>query len=360
MVLNVSFPQRWPLVYGGPAGEGKIRVTADDFSVNESLSFVPDGSGEHVFLQIEKRHENTDYVAARLARFSGIARRDVGYAGMKDRHARTTQWFSVWLPGKEEPDWTAFNTDTITVLQAMRHGKKLRTGALSRNAFQIAVRDWCGDRVILEKQLHSIKAQGIANYFGEQRFGHGGENVAKALAMFRGQRVKREQRSLYLSAARSYLFNRILALRIEQHCWNRALPGDALMLDGSHSFFKCEIPDADIEQRVAAGKLHPTGRLWGKGRIEVSGMALALEEQLVAAYPELARGLENAGVDGERRALRVNVADLQWEFVAANDLLLRFSLPAGSYATALLREVAALEDHSGTPPSLRPETGVLP
>lgn len=344
MIPNATFPQHWLFVYGGPSGEGKIRVTADDFVVNESLSFVPDGKGEHVFLQIEKRHENTDYVAGQLAKFSGVARRDVGYAGLKDRHARTTQWFSVWLPGKEEPDWAAFNTETVTVLQTVRHHKKLRPGALSHNAFQITVRDWSGDRESLEKRLQLIKTHGIANYFGEQRFGHGGQNVAKALAMFQGQRVKREQRSIYLSAARSYLFNCILALRIEQGNWNQALPGDALMLDGSHSFFKCALPDADIEQRIATGKLHPTGTLWGKGRIEISGAALALEEQVIAAYPELATGLESAGVDCERRALRVNVADLEWEFIAANEWLLRFSLPAGSYATSVLREVVAVEE----------------
>jgi tRNA pseudouridine13 synthase len=336
-----NFSLQWPFVYGGPSGQGKIRATADDFVVNESLSFTPDGAGEHVFLQIEKCNENTDYVAGQLAKFSGVAKRDVGCAGLKDRHARTRQWFSVWLPGKAEPDWAAFNSDSVTVLQAVRHGKKLRTGALSGNDFQIVVRDWSGDRERLTQQLQAIKNRGIANYFGEQRFGHGGQNVAKALAMFQGQRVKREQRSIYLSAARSFLFNRILALRVEQDNWNRVLPGDALMLDGSHSYFKCEAPDADIEQRMAAGKLHPTGALWGRGRPDVSCAALDFETQAIAAYPELASGLENGGVDMDRRALRVTIAGIQWEFIAANALLLRFSLPAGSYATAVLREVIA-------------------
>jgi tRNA pseudouridine13 synthase len=339
-----SFPQQWPFVYGGPSVRGKIRAAADDFVVNESLSFTPDGAGEHVFLQIEKCNENTDYVAGRLAKFSGVAKRDVGYAGLKDRHARTVQWFSVWLPGKADPDWTAFDSGNVTVLQAIRHGKKLRIGALAGNSFQITVREWQGDRERLVRQLQAIKTHGIANYFGEQRFGHDGRNIAKALAMFQGQRVKREQRSIYLSAARAYLFNRILALRIERHNWNRALPDDALMLDGSHSYFKCADIDDDVEQRVASGKLHPTGALWGRGRSDVAGAALELEKQALDACPELAAGLESSDVDMARRALRVNVADLQWEFSGANDLLLRFSLPAGSYATALLREAAATAD----------------
>lgn len=339
-----SFPQQWPFVYGGPSGQGKIRVTADDFIVNEILSFTPEGSGEHVFVQIEKRHENTDFIAGQLAKFGGVAKRDVSYAGLKDRHARTTQWFSVWMPGKADIDWTAFNADNITVLQSLRHSKKLRTGALSGNAFEIVVRDWLGDREAVQQQLSELKVHGFANYFGVQRFGHGGQNVAKALAMFKGQRVKREQRSIYLSAARSYLFNRILALRVKQGNWNQALPGDAMMLNGSHSFFKCETPDADIEQRVAAGQLHPTGSLWGRGQPDISDAALALEIQALDGHSELVTGLENFGVEMERRALRVNVADLQWEFIAPDALRLRFSLPAGSYATSLLREIVTVDE----------------
>jgi tRNA pseudouridine13 synthase len=341
--MKPDFLGEWPFVYGGPHAHGKIRASADDFVVDETLSFTPDGSGEHAFLQVEKRSENTDFVAGLLAKFCGVAKRDVGYAGLKDRHACTTQWFSVWLPGKEDPDWAAFNGEGTKILHATRHSKKLRSGALSANTFQIVIRDWSGDRETTERQLQAIKTGGIANYFGEQRFGHGGQNVAKALEMFRGQRVKRELRSVYLSAARSYLFNSILAIRVEQGNWNMVLPGDALMLDGSHSFFRCAQPDADIESRIANGKLHSTGVLWGRGLSDASDTALELEMRIIGAYPELAAGLEKSGVDMARRALRVNVPDLQWQFVSRSDLQLSFSLPAGSYATAVLWEIVAAD-----------------
>jgi tRNA pseudouridine13 synthase len=204
--MNIEIPI-WHYVYGSPSGVGKIRTVPEDFIVYESLAVEPSGEGEHVFLQIQKTSENTEYVARQLARFANVRQRDIGYAGLKDRHAVTTQWFSVWLPGKSEPDWMAFATDNMKVLHIVRHARKLKRGVLSGNRFEITIRDWQGDQAKTIGQLGLIKANGIANYYGEQRFGNQGQNVNKALTMFRGDKVKREQRSLYLSAARSYLFN---------------------------------------------------------------------------------------------------------------------------------------------------------
>ena len=204
----------WPYVYGQPSGQGKIRSVPEDFIVKENLAFEPSGAGEHAFLQIEKTGENTDYVARQLARFANVRQRDVSFAGLKDRHAVTTQWFSVWLPGKADPDWTQFETDSMKVLQSVRHARKLKRGVLSGNSFKLIIRDWQGDQDKTIRQLEAIKANGIANYYGAQRFGNEGQNVNKALAMFQGAKVGREQRSLYLSAARSYLFNQILAYRV--------------------------------------------------------------------------------------------------------------------------------------------------
>jgi tRNA pseudouridine13 synthase len=339
--MTIEIPV-WPYVYGSPSGAGKIRSIPEDFIVHEQLAFEPSGNGEHVFLLIQKTGENTDYVARQLARYANVRQRDIGYAGLKDRHAITSQWFSVWLPGKSEPDWAAFETSHIKVLQSIRHARKLKRGVLLGNGFQIVIRDWQGDRAKTNKQLILIKANGIANYYGEQRFGNQGRNVDKALAMFRGERVNREHRSLYLSAARSYLFNQILSIRVAESTWNQAIAGDTFMFDGSQSCFKSQIPDAEILRRVDAKIIHPSGVLWGKGDIDVSGDAFAIENKIITTYGELADGLTANGVEKARRPLRVNVADLEWQFLDQTTLQLRFNLPAGSYATSLLRELIAI------------------
>ena len=338
MVDSISIPD-WPRAHGGPAGEGRIRCSPDDFIVNERSGFEPSGSGEHVFVQIQKSAENTDYVARQLAKFSSVTNRDVSYAGLKDRHALTTQWFSVWLPGKEEPDWAGFETENIRILQSIRHQKKLKRGALSGNDFILTVRDWSGDKGQLEQILMTIKNQGVPNYFGTQRFGRAGRNVENALRMFKGVRVKRQQRSIYLSAARSFLFNEILASRIQKQQWNQAVSGDTFIFDQSGSYFKSAHMDESIHCRLNSGTIHPTGVLWGKGEIDVFADALAIETAVLKRYPAIMQGLADAAVAMGRRALRVKLQNLRWQFIGAADLQLAFFLPAGSYATSVLREM---------------------
>lgn len=333
----------WPCVYGGPCGTGKLRSVPEDFLVDEMLSFEPSGAGEHAFLRIRKTGENTEFVARQLARFADVRQRDIGYAGLKDRHAVTTQWFSVWLPGKPDPDWGAFASESIEVLQAVRHARKLQRGVLAGNSFILTIRAWQGEREAAESRLAAIKSAGFPNYFGEQRFGHQGRNIEQALAMFAGKKVGREQRGIYLSAARSFLFNQVLAERVEQGNWNAPLPGDVFMFDGSHSRFKADADDPGVAERVAAGVLHPSGVLWGQGDPVASDAVMALEAGVAGRFPELAAGLESCGVERERRPLRVNAPDLTWRFVD-DCLRLQFSLPAGSYATALLRELLVWDD----------------
>jgi tRNA pseudouridine13 synthase len=343
--MTIEIPA-WPYVYGSPSGVGKIRTIPEDFVVYENLAFEPSGDGEHVFLQIQKTGENTDFVARQLARYANVRQRDIGYAGLKDRHAVTTQWFSVWLPGKSEPDWATFETDNMKIMYTVRHARKLKRGVLSGNRFEITIRDWQGDQAKTVEQLSSIKANGIANYYGEQRFGNQGQNVNKALVMFNGMKVGREQRSLYLSAARSYLFNQILSIRVAEATWNQGLIGDTYMFDCSNSSFKSQLPDAEILRRLAAKTIHPTGVLWGKGEIDVSADAFAIEHKIVDDYVELAEGLVAFGVEKARRALRVNVDNLDWQFSNKTTLKLSFTLPAGSYATSVLREVIGLQVHN--------------
>ncbi len=333
----------WEYAYSGPACTGKIKTIPDDFIVEEQLPFHPDGSGEHVFLQIEKCGENTEYVARLLARFAGVRQRDVSVAGLKDRHARTTQWFSVWLPGKDAPDWQQIKTESIKVVQSLRHARKLKRGVLSGNRFKILIRELQGDKAKIEAQLQQIKATGFPNYFGVQRFGHQGQNVNKALSLFQGAKVKREQRSIYLSAARSYLFNQLLARRVIEGNWNQAVSGDVCIFDQSNSYFKATELDASVLQRIKLGEIHPAGLLFGKGERETSALALEFEDSIIDSNAELVDGLIRYDLKSDRRSLRIMVRDLQWEFKPDSELLLSFSLPAGCYATSLIRELIEIE-----------------
>lgn len=329
----------WAYAYNGPYCMGKIKTIPDDFIVEEQLSFEPEGVGEHSFLLIEKCGENTEFVARLLARYAGVRQRDVSYAGLKDRHARTTQWFSVWLPGKNDPDWKLAETDNIKILKNLRHIRKLKRGVLSANKFRILIREWQGDKLTIEKQLQQIKAQGMPNYFGLQRFGHQGQNINKAIAMFQGAKVKREQRSIYLSAVRSYLFNQLLEKRIEEGSWNQAVSGDCFIFDQSNSYFKTDELDDSLCQRTKAGEIHPTGLMFGKGGSETTGQAYEIEKTVVDYNSALTDGLVKYDLSQSRRSLRVFVDNLDWEFQQNSTVLISFSLPAGSYATSFLREL---------------------
>lgn len=334
-----------PYAFGGPSGTGRLRVEPEDFSVREVPICEPDGAGEHVWLWVRKRNANTDWVARQLARFAGVTPREVSYAGLKDRRAVTEQGFSVQLPGKadpaRDPDWTAARIEGVEILRAARHSRKLKRGALRGNAFELRIRALTGERAVLETRLHAIAARGMPNYFGVQRFGRDGGNLAAAAAMLRGEgpRVDRHVRGLYLSAARSFLFNQVLAARVRDGSWERAVPGDALQLDGRRAWFIAQPDDPDIETRVHALDVHPTGPLWGRGALETQDAARALEEVCLAPFADWCKGLERAGLEQDRRALRVCARELTWTWNAADELTLRFSLPAGSYATALLREL---------------------
>jgi tRNA pseudouridine13 synthase len=270
---------------------------------------------------------------------------DVGYAGLKDRNAVTSQWFSLRLAGRPEPDWTELESDEIQILERVRHRRKLRRGALQGNRFRLLIRALSGQRPALEQRLEQLRRGGFPNYFGEQRFGHGYANLEHADALFarRLKRVDRHRRGLYISAARSQLFNQVLAARLEQGNWNRPLAGDLLMLEGTQSWFPAPETDPELEQRAAQLDLHPTGPLWGRGRNQLGGLAKALEAAVLADFEAWRQGLEHCGLSQERRALRVAAVDLAWTFPAADELELSFSLPAGSYATALLRELLEVD-----------------
>lgn len=334
-----------PGAFGPPPLRGVLRLAPADFAVEEMLGFAPDGSGQHRLIHLQKRELNTAEVADALARLADVARNAVGYGGRKDRRALTSQWFSVDLAGREEPDWAqglveAFG-DRVRLLAVSPHRRKLRIGTLTGNHFRIRVRDVSGDRAAAEARWAQIMASGVPNYFGPQRFGERGGNVRQALAWFAGERLSRRSlRDLLLSSARSALFNQLLAARVGEGSWNRAELGDVLQLDGRGSWFVFgahDVPD-DIAHRVDAGDLHPTGPLWGADEPATGERIGALERSLSAAYPELTAGLIRFGLRQDRRALRVmpRNGQLLWQ---GDDLELAFTLPPGAFATTVLKEL---------------------
>ena len=322
---------------------GRIRCSPEDFVVEELPSFGATGEGEHLLLTIRKRGMNTVFCAERIARWAGIDVCDVSYAGMKDRHAVTTQRFSVRLPKKIAPDVTLLNDDECQVLDANWHNRKLARGALAGNRFTLMLRELQGGREVLESGLRILAEQGVPNYFGEQRFGAEQTNVGKALGMFEGRRVDPAKRSIYLSAARSHLFNQVLAMRVEQRIWNTAMDGEVWMLEGTKSIFGPEPMNDDIAARCAALDIHPTGPLWGAGALRSTQAVFELESQLSVLQPALCQGLETADLRQERRALRLLPKDLSWRFVDENSLDLHFELPPGAYATSVLAELGQFD-----------------
>lgn len=327
--------------HGGPPAAGRIRACPEDFQVTELPLVEPSGEGEHAWLLVRKRGENTATVAERIAGIAGVRQRDVGYAGLKDRHAVTQQWFSVCLSGRGGQDWRALDTDNITLLHHTRHNRKLRRGALLGNAFRLRVRGLSGDIDALQSRLQQVAADGVPNYFGEQRFGRGGSNLSAATRLFggTGRRLSRHQRGLVLSAARAFLFNQVLGRRVADGSWNHLLPGEAVQLAGSRSFFIADTIDGELERRLQAGDVHPSGPLCGRGEPPVTGACRQLEDDCLAPFDDWVRGLGAAGLQQERRALRVMPRDVAWSWPAGDELLLEFMLPAGSFATAVLREL---------------------
>lgn len=325
----------------------RFKQTAEDFVVVEELPFELSGEGEHAWLQVRKCNSNTDWLAGKIAEFAGTRKQAVGYAGLKDRFAVTTQWFSVHLPGRDDVQWDDFELEGVEVLQTRRHQRKLQRGALKKNSFTIRLRDietgiTGGIEQIIER-CQLIRLQGVPNYFGEQRFGHGLRNLVEAEKMFlrSNKRIPRHKRSLYLSAARSWIFNIILSERVSAGNWDRRIDGDVFMLDGRSACFKDDA-STDLDQRLQQGEIHPSAVLWGDGETMATHACAAIETAAVDRFPVFKQGLVAARVESQRRAMRLLVSDIECQ-PQASDLVLSFSLQAGSYATMVLREIINLD-----------------
>jgi tRNA pseudouridine13 synthase len=340
----------------------KLKQQADDFIVEEHVAVELSGEGEHCWLYLQKSGCNTDWVAQRLARYCNMKKSAVSYAGLKDRHAVTSQWFSVHLPGKPTPDWNAFEAEfnasgqpdselreTVKILQSSRHHRKLQRGALNSNTFKITLRQLSNtsDESFrqLKQRCEEIAVSGVPNYFGSQRFGRNQNNLLQAEKFFLKpvRRLAKHKRSLYLSAARSWLFNCILSERVKNNLWNRRLPGDVFMLAGKTACF-CDEADSsaagisDLIHRLERNEIHPTAVLWGEGDTMVTSAALELESEIISRYPVFRDGLIAARLKAQRRACRV-VPEVMKSYRQGDDFVVSFRLPAGSYATMVLAEI---------------------
>ena len=339
-----DYPRYAQLAYargGAPSVLADLKTEPEDFVVEEDLGFDLSGNGEHLWLFIESRDMNTDFVVKQLASAFELERRAISYSGKKDRRAVTRQWFSLHVPGRFLPGKPIGLPDTIhpdcRVLRAECHQRKLRRGTHQANQFTIRLRRLQGDVDQLEHALQQVLARGFPNYFGLQRFGHDERNVDEAVSvMQQARRMKREQRDRVFSTLRSWDFNHLLSLRVAENSWQRYLTGDIVQLRGSHSVFQPEAWDSTLQERLEQGDIEIAGVMPGKGAAHTP-----LSQGNYDSNTDLQQYLTQQRVEQGYRALGVRPDDLTWQR-QGDELLLSFSLPKGAYATALLREVVCL------------------
>ena len=296
-------------LHSEPRIRGRIRTTPDDFRVIEHLPFEVAGSGEHVYVEIEKRQANSGWIAHRLAEFAGIGDIDVGFAGRKDRHAVARQWFSLYLPGAAEPDWSNVSIEGVQVRSIQRHTTKLRRGDIKCNEFSILVRHGElsePEQRDLASRLGSVSTEGVPNYFGSQRFGREGQNLLNADRFLRLGEKPPHNKGMLISAARSWLFNGYL----------------------SH-YMRASVPLPDEE-----------GPLIGKSRDPQAG-----EELFDEVEQAWAQGIRRMGTRVDRRSLMVVPQAMSWT-IQPKLTSLHFSLPPGSFATSVLRELFLVADQT--------------
>jgi tRNA pseudouridine13 synthase len=297
--------------HGTPVISAQVKAQPEHFIVREWLGFAPDNEGDHMLVTVRKRGANTLWVAKQLP----------------SRMIAPELWLQV-------------SGDGFQVIGATRHKRKLKRGAHKGNEFEITLTNVVGDQNELIKRLEVIKNLGVPNYFGAQRFGHDGNNLRMAMDWFAGGQVihDRHQRGFALSAARSLLFNAILQARIEQRTWNTVLSGDIANLNGSNSVFAVDEVDAVLKQRCAEFDIHPTGALWGEGELLTRGAVKEFEQQIARNHEVITQGLCSVGLEQERRALRVHARNFTWE-LAGDQLILRFGLSKGAFATVVIAEL---------------------
>ncbi|OEF51151.1 tRNA pseudouridine(13) synthase TruD [Enterovibrio norvegicus] len=326
--------------HGKPSATGRLKAQPEHFFVSETLDFTPAGHGEHFLVRIRKIGENTKYVANELAKACGVKSRDVSWAGLKDRHAVTEQWFSVHLPGQDDPDLTEFvdtHEGVDAILETTRHDKKLRPGDLIGNRFSLVITDFSGDAAI-DARLSNIRDKGVPNYFGSQRFGRNGNNVVSAREWGQDKfRVRdKSKRSFYLSAARSYMFNQVLSARIEQGMTHTPMRGDMLIDNTEH--LKLVLDTDKATELLEKGHWLISGPMTGDNALPTEADARKFEQNIIDQEPDLLAVIRSNRMRHDRRALMLFPQEMEWT-CEKDTLTVSFSLPAGSFATAVMREV---------------------
>ncbi len=345
--MSEQFNSLFPTVNQSITAAGHLRVQASDFVVIEHHDMTFTGVGEHWWFKIQKTNSNTAWVATQLASACKIPARQVGYAGLKDRHAVTQQWFSVQLP--KIKDLAAVKDrlpDEVEIIEEHWHQSKIKTGQLKHNEFNLIIRDMVGDKQSINEHIERVKQQGVPNYFGPQRFGHHMGNVTQAEDWFSGRRKinNKKMRGLLLSTARSHIFNTILAERIKTGYWLHPMTGDIVQLDQSHSWFPItEAETAELNHRLNTFDLHLTAALWGDDELPVTDQCAEFEQHIADQFPLYQQGLAQHRLKHDRRAMRLQVNDLQYQW-DQDDLKLYFKLVPGAYATSVVREICHTTD----------------
>lgn len=330
-----------PRAYGVDPGQASLKTYAEDFVVEEVYEPEFSNDGEFFWLWIEKRGIDTPWLAKQLAQLLEVHPKAVTWSGLKDRHALTSQWFCVHMPGKPRPNWK-ISGESWDIRRVERHRKKLRIGTHRYNRFKLRLRNFDGDPEAVKATVRSISEGGLPNYFGPQRWGKNGSNLQACVSLLaEGERLPRFQRGMALSAARAALFNQVLARRVADKNWDVALPGDILCLRDSQSVFANDEREETLS-RVTACDLHPTGPMPGKaGKLGPDAEVADIERSALAPFEVLVDGLCREGLAAERRALRIMPVELSLK-TDAQDLLLQFQLPRGCFATSLVRELCEI------------------
>lgn len=328
---------------GKPQQAGRLKAEFADFIVKEELGYSLAGEGEFVAVKVRKTNANTVFVGEKLAEFAGISAKNMSYAGLKDRHAITEQWFCLHLAGKATPDFSQFQLDDVEILEITRHNRKIRVGSLDGNHFELLLRDVVeSDELTL--RLDRLQAVGFPNYFTEQRFGRDGYNLTQAQRWAAGeiQVNDRKKRSFYLSAARSEIFNLIVSDRIAAGLVGQVLEHDIVQLAGSNSWFVAQANELEeLNKRLDSGDILLTAALIGENSLEQT--ASERERAIVAEQTLLLNLMKKARMNAARRAMLCKPENLRWQF-EPEGLRLQFFLPAGSYATGLVRELMTIKE----------------